>query len=286
MHYNTVLRFVTIALMIINALLSYGQSFSIESLESLPTDLTASTQSRFDLNGKRCGLVKVQCVLDGISFSGNIIGDVVHKDGEYCVYMTDGSKQLSIKHPMILTLDVDFLASLHSIIKSGNTYRLILSIPDALYNSILTQSTVETTFLGNGTIDPEAINTTISGVVTDRKDGEPLIGCTVLLKNTNNGTACDIDGNFTLKNIKPGSTLQVSYVGYKKKEITFTGKIPPNYNIALKEGHGTEKEEYFYDPNDKAEYFDLKGNKLQHRPSKKGTYIRVADGHAERFSVN
>ena len=196
------------------------------------------------------------------------------------------AQQLSIKHPMILTLDVDFLASLQSIIKSGNTYRLILSIPDALYNSILTQSTVATTYLGNGAIDTESINSTISGTITNRKDGEPLIGCTVLLKNTNNGTVCDIDGNFTLKNIKPGATLQVSYVGYKQKEITFTGKIPPNYNITLKEGRGTEKEEYFYDPNDKAEYFDLKGNKLQQRPSKKGTYIRVLDSKAERFTIN
>ncbi len=200
--------------------------------------------------------------------------------------MIYGSKQLSIRHPTILTLDVDFLASLQSIIKSGNKYRLILSIPDALYNSILTQPTVATTYSENGTIDPESINTTISGVVTDRKDGEPLIGCTVLLKNTRNDTMSDYEGNFTLKNIKPGATLQVRYVGYKKKEITFTGMIPLNYNITLKKGHGTEKEEYFYDPNDKAEYFDLKGNKLPERPSKKGMYTRIADGKADKFSIN
>lgn len=96
MYYNTVLRYVILVLIIANSLLSYGQSFSIVSLESLPTDLTASTQSRVDLNGKRCGLVKVQCVLDGILFSGNIIGDVVHKDGEYWVYLTDGSTYINI----------------------------------------------------------------------------------------------------------------------------------------------------------------------------------------------
>lgn len=285
MYYNALVRYVIIALIITNALLSYGQSFSIVSLESLPTDLTASTQSRVDLNGKRCGLVKVQCVLDGINFSGNIIGDVVHKDGEYWVYLTTGSKQLSISHPRLLPLDVKFSNFTQSGIISGNTYRLILSIPDALYVSILTQSTVAPTYSGNGAIVHESVNNTISGVVTDRKDGEPLIGCTVLLKNANNWAVCDIDGHFTLKNIKPGATLQVSYIGYKQKEITFTGKIPTNYNITLKEGHGTEKEEYFYDPNDKADYFDLKGNKLTQRPSKKGTYIRVVDSKAERFTI-
>lgn len=286
MHYNTVLRFVTIALMIINALLSYGQSFSIESLESLPTDLTASTQSRFDLNGKRCGLIKVQCVLEDVQFSGNIIGNVEYKNREYWVYMTDNSKQLSITHPKLLPLDVDFLASLESMVKSGNTYRLRLSIPDALYNSMLTQPALAPAHSGNVAISPDPNNTTISGVVINNVNGEPLIGCTVVLKNTNNGTASDLDGNFTLKDIKPGATLLFSYVGFKQKEITFSGKIPPIYNVSLNQGRGTEKEVYYYDPNDRAEYFDLKGNKLQHRPSKKGTYIRVADGNAERFSVN
>lgn len=265
---------------------TFSQNFSIVKGESLPTDLSATTHFRTDLNGKRCGLVKVQCVLDGVQFSGNIISNVEYKDGEHWVYITDGTKQLSIKHPMILPLDVDFLASLQGIVKSGNTYRLRLSIPDALYNSILTKPAVAPTYSGNGTIVPELINNTISGVVTDRKDGEPLIGCAVLLKNSNNGTCCDLDGKFTLENIKSGSTVQISYVGFKRKEITLPCAIPPWLNITLRKGHGTEKEDYFYDPNDKAEYFDLKGNKLQHRPSKKGTYIRVADGNAERFSVN
>lgn len=240
----------------------YSQSFSIVSLESVPMDLTASTQSRADLNGKRCGLVKVQCVLDGIKFTGNIIGSVEHKEGEYWVYLTEGSRHLSVKHPKLLPIEVEFTSSLYDGIKSASTYRLVLSIPEATYSSVLMHNTDAVTAPISQPNDIQTVNTTISGIVTDRKSGEPLIGCTVLLKNTQNGTYCDIDGNFTLNNIKPGETLQVSYVGYKQKEITFTGKIPSNYNIALKEGHGKGKEEYFYDPNDSAEYFDLKENKL------------------------
>lgn len=277
--------FTSITLLLI-AFLSHGQSFSIVSLESLPTDLTASTQARTDLNGKKCGLVKVQCVLDGINFAGNVIGNIEHTEGEYWVYVTDGTRQLSVRHPRLLPLDVEFTSSSLGCIKSATTYRLVLSIPEAIYSSVVVHNNDAITRSITQSNGVESINTTIFGTVTDRKDGEPLIGCTVLIKDTRNGIACDFDGNFTLKNIKPGATLQVSYVGYKQKEITFTGKIPPHFNVTLKQGHGKEKEEFFYDPNDRAEYFDLKGNKLPQRPSKKGTYIRVVDSEAEKFTVN
>lgn len=265
---------------------SFGQSFSVVSLENLPMDLTGSTQSRTDLNGKKCGLIKVQCVLDDVNFAGNIIGNIEHKDGEYWVYITEGSKQLSVRHPKLLPLDVEFKTSLHDGIRSSSTYRLTLSIPGEIYSSILTRR-VDAPVVPNKQSNIVApLNTTLSGIVTDRKDGEPLIGCTVLCKNTNMGIAGDIDGHFTLDNVKPGSTIEVSYIGYKRKQITFTGKIPPHIDISLKTGRGIEKEEYFYDPNDTAEYFDLSGKKLPQRPSKKGTYIRLSDGKAERISIN
>ncbi len=128
--------FTSITLLLIS-FLSHGQSFSIVSLESLPTDLTASIQTRTDLNGKKCGLVKVQCVLDGINFAGNIIGNIEYKEGEYWVYVTDGTKQLSVRHPRLLPLDVEFASSLHDGIKTATTYRLVLSIPEAIYIVLL-----------------------------------------------------------------------------------------------------------------------------------------------------
>lgn len=268
----------------------FGQTFSIVSLESLPTDLTAATQSKLDLNGKKCGLVKVQCVMDGINFSGNVIGDVAHKDGEYWVYLTTGSKQLCVTHPNLLPLDVNFSNIAQSGISSGKTYRLILSIPEALYSSILSNAPHSDShansnqFNANQTNPIISDNTVMSGVVTDESDGETLIGCAVLYGS--GGVATDIDGEYTLKNLKPGATIRFQYVGYKTREIKFTGKIPPKFDISMKLGKGTIKEEYFYDPNDKAEYFDLKGNKLPKRPSKKGTYLRVENGKVEKFTIN
>lgn len=52
---------------------------------------------------------------------------------------------------------------------------------------------------------------TVHGYVDD-ETGEPLIGATIMEKGTTNGTATDIDGNFTLS-VEPKATLVVSLCG-------------------------------------------------------------------------
>ena len=60
----------------------------------------------------------------------------------------------------------------------------------------------------------------ISGVVRDAADHEPLVGASVMVKGVSGqGALTDINGKFTLKNVKTGATLVVSYVGYTKKEV-------------------------------------------------------------------
>ena len=72
---------------------------------------------------------------------------------------------------------------------------------------------------------------TVKGQVVDAT-GEPVIGATVQVKGTTNGTITDFDGNFTL-NVAPGATLVISYIGYKNQEM----KVIPgkSLNIILKE---------------------------------------------------
>ncbi|MGL4851805.1 MAG: SusC/RagA family TonB-linked outer membrane protein [Phocaeicola sp.] len=73
---------------------------------------------------------------------------------------------------------------------------------------------------------------TISGNVVD-ESGEPLIGVSVLLKGTAVGTVTDFDGKFVLNNLKKGSILQISYIGYLNQEILYNGQT--NLKIVLKE---------------------------------------------------
>lgn len=69
------------------------------------------------------------------------------------------------------------------------------------------------------------------GVVKDSK-GETIIGASVVVKGTSNGTITDFDGNFSLSNVKKGATIQISFVGYKSQEIVWDGSP---ISVALKE---------------------------------------------------
>ncbi len=62
---------------------------------------------------------------------------------------------------------------------------------------------------------------TVSGTVTQASDGEPLVGVSILIKGTSQGTTTDIDGNYTLK-VDEGAILQFSYVGFTTREIKVT----------------------------------------------------------------
>ena len=59
----------------------------------------------------------------------------------------------------------------------------------------------------------------VTGKVVDANN-EPLIGVSVLEKGTTNGTITDFDGNYTLEVPSGKNILEISYIGYKTKEIT------------------------------------------------------------------
>ena len=74
-------------------------------------------------------------------------------------------------------------------------------------------------------------NHKVTGKVVDAS-GEPLIGASVMVEGTTEGTVTDIDGNFML-NTKPTAKLVFSYVGYTSQTIAVNGK--QTFNVTLKE---------------------------------------------------
>lgn len=56
-------------------------------------------------------------------------------------------------------------------------------------------------------------NRTISGVVKDEQ-GEAVIGASVLVKGTTNGTVTDFNGKFELQNVPESATIDVTFIGY------------------------------------------------------------------------
>lgn len=58
----------------------------------------------------------------------------------------------------------------------------------------------------------------VSGVVVDSYN-EPVIGANVVEKGTTNGTITDMDGKFTLNNVKNNASVIVTYIGYLRQEM-------------------------------------------------------------------
>jgi TonB-linked SusC/RagA family outer membrane protein len=67
----------------------------------------------------------------------------------------------------------------------------------------------------------------VKGTILD-ENGEPVIGATIKVQGSNEGVVSDLDGHFSL-NVKPGSRLAVSYVGYKTQLL----KASNNMKIVL-----------------------------------------------------
>jgi TonB-linked SusC/RagA family outer membrane protein len=65
--------------------------------------------------------------------------------------------------------------------------------------------------------------TQVRGTVVDEM-GEPVIGASILVKGTSQGTISDVDGNFTLSAPVDG-TLVISYVGYQTQEVPVSASV-------------------------------------------------------------
>jgi len=77
--------------------------------------------------------------------------------------------------------------------------------------------------------------TVISGQLTDKENGELLMGATVLLGGTQMGSVADFDGNFQISSIPNGNyTLEVKYLGYKAITMPITANgIPIALNFQM-----------------------------------------------------
>ena len=79
---------------------------------------------------------------------------------------------------------------------------------------------------------------TCTGIVLDAA-GETVIGASVVVKGTTNGTITGLDGDFTLTGVKKGDIIEISFVGYQTVEIAWDGKP---LNVTLKEDTQTLQE--------------------------------------------
>ena len=69
----------------------------------------------------------------------------------------------------------------------------------------------------------------ITGKVTDSITGESLVGVSVYIKGTQNGTTTDVNGEYSLNNVTKGQVLVFSFIGFETQEI----KVGANQNINI-----------------------------------------------------
>ena len=90
--------------------------------------------------------------------------------------------------------------------------------------------------------------TTVTGTVLEQSSGQPLIGVSIWVKGSTQGTMTDLNGAFSIKT-KVGETLKVSYIGYTAQEVKVSGKpIKISLTVNTKSldevvviGYGTQK---------------------------------------------
>lgn len=92
---------------------------------------------------------------------------------------------------------------------------------------------------------------TVTGKVTDSKDGSPVAGASVVPKGTSKGTSTAADGTYSISVGSGVTTLVVTNVGYDKIEIDIAGKTTGNATIVsnasnlgevvVSTGYGTRK---------------------------------------------
>ena len=68
-------------------------------------------------------------------------------------------------------------------------------------------------------LNEQTTDRTLKGIVKDLKTKELLPGANIFVTGTQNGTTTDNNGKFELTGIKPGETVTISFIGYKKNII-------------------------------------------------------------------
>ena len=106
-----------------------AQELTVTKMEPLPFDTYASVHKRVDNNEVPCAVVRVSLPLDGATFSGNVVGNVVRDVSDYLVFMPAGSKKFWVKHPNYHELEIFFGDYGIDRLESLATYRVTVNVP-------------------------------------------------------------------------------------------------------------------------------------------------------------
>lgn len=117
-----------------------AQKLSVESFVLAPTDITAQTEGRKDLNGDACALVKISFVGDVADVKGNVIKPLVKRNNETWAFMTQESRQMKVITKAYLPLMVTFGDYGIDKLQGNRTYVLTLAKPSGATETLQMQT--------------------------------------------------------------------------------------------------------------------------------------------------
>lgn len=121
-------RFFLLGVLLLLCGLCHAQDVKVTAFQRMDRDLMARTQERLDLNDDPCAIVRISVAdVKEYTFEGNIIGDVIYKTGEAIVYMTQGSRNITIKSDKFGSLRYEFTQKLEKQVVYKMTLKFIES---------------------------------------------------------------------------------------------------------------------------------------------------------------
>ena len=115
---------------------SIAQELSVKAFVLAPTDITAQTEGRKDLNSDACALVKISFVGDVADVEGNVIKPLVKRNNETWAFMTQESRQMKVVTKDYLPLMVTFGDYGIEKLQGNRTYVLTLTKPSGVQEPV------------------------------------------------------------------------------------------------------------------------------------------------------
>lgn len=106
---------------------------------------------------------------------------------------------------------------------ANKMYRLAIILLPSLFIALNSFSTPAIGAKTNENLEIQQNTTSVEGVIKDA-DNLPLIGVSVVVKGTTNGTISDFDGKYRLTVTDPNAVLEFSFIGFAKQEVALNGR--------------------------------------------------------------
>ena len=142
-----------------------ARELKVKSFVLAPTDITAQTEGRKDLNGDACALVKIFVVGDVADVEGNVVKPLVKKNSQTWAFMTQGSKQMQVIAQNALPLMVTFADYGIGKLESNRTYILTLNkMGGASASTLSSSNTLPSSSVSSTSVNSPQVRTTSNSV--------------------------------------------------------------------------------------------------------------------------